>query len=566
MKKANWMVVAILVMSAATVIMGQTSTFTYQGRFTDGGTPANGTYDMQFKLFDGTSNQVGSTITNGAVTVASGVFAVQLDFGAAAFPGADRFLEIGVRAAGSGEAYTVLSPRQQLTSAVYAIRAGSTTSADTANSAATATNATQLGGVAANQYVLTNDPRLLDARTPTAGSTNYIQNTNSQQTANFNISGNGTAGGTLSGNLVNAATQYNIAGKRALTMDGTGNTVVGEDTGLGGTANALFGSESGMVITGQGQQNAFFGFRVGVANTEGRQNTFLGSQVGQANTTGGSNVFIGQGAGDTNTTGFTNTLIGAFSDTSTANLHNATAIGYSAQVSQSNSLVLGGIKGVGFANTDTNVGIGTTAPAFRLTVKTPTSTYGLVHTDGTVSVGTFVGGSTGGGWIGTRSNHSLSFFTNDGGAAVILETSGFLRLNNVDSGGQSQLCLGSSNRIAFCSSSLRYKTAIKDFRRGLNVVNRLRPITFDWKEGGMHDLGFGAEDVAAIEPLLVTRNGKGEVEGVKYDRISAVLVNAVQEQQQQISQQQEQIKLQRDEIESLKRLVCRRHRRAPVCK
>ena len=47
------MVVAILVMSAATVIMGQTSTFTYQGRFTDSGTPANGTYDMQFKLFDG---------------------------------------------------------------------------------------------------------------------------------------------------------------------------------------------------------------------------------------------------------------------------------------------------------------------------------------------------------------------------------------------------------------------------------------------------------------------------------------------------------------------------------
>src|SRR5204863_6487310 len=134
-----------------------------------------------------------------SVTVANGIFTVPLDFGAPAFSGADRFIEIGVRAAGSGVAYTVLSPRQQLTSAAYAIRAGSSTSADNATSAATATNATQLGGVAANQYVLTNDPRLLDARTPTAGSTNYIQNANSQQPANFNISGNGTAGGTLSG-------------------------------------------------------------------------------------------------------------------------------------------------------------------------------------------------------------------------------------------------------------------------------------------------------------------------------------------------------------------------------
>ena len=571
MKKANWMVVAILVMSTATVIMGQTSTFTYQGRFTDSGTAANGAYDMQFKLFDGTSNQVGSTITNGAVTVASGIFSVQLDFVAAAFPGADRFLEIGVRAAGSGEAYTVLSPRQQLTSAVYAIRAGSTTSADTATSAATATNATQLGGVAANQYVLTNDPRLLDARTPTAGSTNYIQNTNSQQTANFNINGNGTAGGTLSGNVVNSATDYYIAGKRVLLADGVGNTLGGRDTGSGGSANTLFGFQTGMVAggpNGQGIQNSFFGYRTGIATTDGFQNSFIGSQVGGSNTTGSNNVFIGAGSGDTNKTGSTNTAIGAYSDTSTANLHNATAVGYAAQVSQNNSLVLGSIKGVGFATNDTNVGIGTTAPNFRLTVKTPTSNYGLVHTDGTVTVGTFIGGSTGGGWFGTRSNHSLSFFTNDGGAAMTLETSGFLRLNNVDAGGQLQLCLGPTNRISFCSSSLRYKTALKDFKGGLNVVSRLRPITFDWKEGGMHDLGFGAEDVAAVEPLLVTRNNKGEVEGVKYDRISAVLVNAVQEQQAeineqraQIARQQSELLLQRQQIDELKRLVSRTMRR-----
>src|SRR5262249_21473130 len=77
------------------------------------------------------------------------------------------------------------------------------------------------------------------------------------------------------------------------------------------------------------------------------------------------------------------------------------------------------------------------------------------------------------------------------------------------------------------------------FNSGLSLINRLRPITFDWKTDGSHDLGFGAEDVAKVSELLVIRNDKGEVEGVKYDRISAVLVNAVKEQQAQITQQQE---------------------------
>src|SRR5205807_1410681 len=104
-------------------------------------------------------------------------------------------------------------------------------SAATADTASTATNATQLGGVAAGQYVLTSDSRLSDPRPPTAGSSNYIQNTTTQQaSSNFNISGNGTAGGTLSGNILNAASQYNLGGSRVLSNAGTNNFFVGVGT------------------------------------------------------------------------------------------------------------------------------------------------------------------------------------------------------------------------------------------------------------------------------------------------------------------------------------------------
>ena len=57
----------------------------------------------------------------------------------------------------------------------------------------------------------------------------------------------------------------------------------------------------------------------------------------------------------------------------------------------------------------------------------------------------------------------------------------------------------------------------------------------------MRDVGFAAEEVECVEPLLVTYNPKGEIEGVKYGQLTTVLVNAVKEQQAQIENQQKQI-------------------------
>jgi molecular chaperone GrpE (heat shock protein) len=107
----------------------------------------------------------------------------------------------------------------------------------------------------------------------------------------------------------------------------------------------------------------------------------------------------------------------------------------------------------------------------------------------------------------------------------------------------------------------------------LAFVDKLRPISFDWKDGGMKDVGFGAEDVAKIDPLFVTYNQDGQVEGVKYDRLSAAFVNAFKEQQAQIESQQiqikdqqEQLKRQQAEIEALKKVVCSQNSTAEMCK
>jgi hypothetical protein len=59
------------------------------------------------------------------------------------------------------------------------------------------------------------------------------------------------------------------------------------------------------------------------------------------------------------------------------------------------------------------VGIGTPTPANKLTVYTPTLEYGIEHTDGDIRLGTFVGRATG--YLGTLSDHTLTFFANDNG-------------------------------------------------------------------------------------------------------------------------------------------------------
>lgn len=110
------------------------TTFSYQGRLNDGAAAANGAYDLQFSLFDEGGTQVGATQMIENVTVTNGIFNVFLDFGAAAFSGANRVLEIKVRRGAETGAYATLAPRQPVTPTPYAIRSLSAATATTANS------------------------------------------------------------------------------------------------------------------------------------------------------------------------------------------------------------------------------------------------------------------------------------------------------------------------------------------------------------------------------------------------------------------------------------------------
>ncbi len=556
-------------------LSAQTTAFTYQGNLNvssspqaspnGGGTPATGSFDFEFLLFDAQTGgeQIGSILAREGVPVVNGNFTVTLDFGAA-FPGTDRFLQIAVRSAGNPSGYTPLSPRTQLSSSPYAVKS---------LSSETAVNAAQLGGVPADQFITT-----------ATGGTNFIQNNTTQQAgANFNIGGTGRA------NIFNATSQYNINNSSVLSAPGISNIFLGFISGRDnttGSRNAFIGPNAGFLNRG-GSDNTFVGHLSGDLNQVGIGNTYVGQRSGRF-FRGDHNSIVGFSSGQDVDTGESldgneNTGIGAFV-LFEEDLNNATAIGARAAVFQSNSIVLGSINGVNGALSNTRVGIGTSSPAQELHVRGPGDVEVMI--DSTDAAGRRWSLQSGGATDGrfaiidrTLNSNRLTILSN--GFVGIGNSAPQDRLNvngNVSlvlaSGGSVSVCqVPASFRLATCSSSLRYKTNVNRFGLGLDLIRRLRPITFNWVEGGTSDLGLGAEDVAAVEPLLVTRNEKGEVEGVKYDRVGVVLVNAVNEQQDEIKTQQTEIEAlkkklgdQQAELDALKSFVCSQTPTAAICR
>jgi len=194
--KSKFFAVLGLLCSAAGV-WAQSSTFTYQGRFSSNGVPVTSEFDFRFSLHDAAElgNQVGSPLTNAPLGVINGLFTVALDFGAGVFDGNARWLEIGVRTNGSTNAYTTLAPRQLITATPYAVRAANF------NGQIAATNLT--GTIPDTR--LSSNVALLNTNVTFAGSVTATQ---------FNGSGAGLTSlpaGNLVGTVADARLSTNVA-------------------------------------------------------------------------------------------------------------------------------------------------------------------------------------------------------------------------------------------------------------------------------------------------------------------------------------------------------------------
>ncbi len=120
--------VLILAMSAVcdtSSAVPQGSEFTYQGNLEQNSAPANGAFDFEFRVFDAPVGgmEMAPSMLVDDLDVDTGIFTTVLDFGDAPFSGDRVYLEIAVRQGADTGAYTLLSPRQEITSAPYALHA-----------------------------------------------------------------------------------------------------------------------------------------------------------------------------------------------------------------------------------------------------------------------------------------------------------------------------------------------------------------------------------------------------------------------------------------------------------
>jgi len=252
----------------------------------------------------------------------------------------------------------------------------------------------------------------------------------------------------------------------------------GNTTGSNNTANggwALASNSTGSYNTASGTSALF-------NNDKGLYNTAVGHQALYSNGAGGGNTAVGFDALESNNTGSNNTALGYGADVITYNLSNATAIGAYAYVAQSNALVLGSISGVNGCRspcTNTNVGIGTTAPDNTLTV------------NGTAD-------KPGGGSWGTYSDRRLKTVEGNFNSGL----SQILKLRPV--------------RYHYSEGNAM---GIRDTEQHVGLV---------------------AQQVQAVIPEAVTENSKGYLL-VNNDPILWSMLNAIKEQQALIHEQQAQI-------------------------
>lgn len=497
------------------------------------------------------------------------------------------------------------------------------------------------------------------ASVPT-GSGSYIQNTTTQQAAsNFNISGNGTAGGVLTASVFNSSvlrqeltiyTPNVINGFLGTGASGAtpGNRVtpgvVGATIGGGGFNGAppgiapgdysnrvtdlygtvgggLFnraGNDSGLLddawfaTVGGGSSNIASGTSATVSGGTGNTASHLQSTVGGGTfnkaengsaTVAGGNGNIASGYSGTVSGGQGNQAIGDFATVPGGALNLAKGVGSFAAGYGANAMHYGT-----FVWSDGNdsiessassqfliyaaggVGIGTNAPARPLHVQHFSDGYEArfgrstsVHLDISGNQITSFNGSGGGSPLLLNSSNNGNVILAAGGGSVAVGGNNALRTLHVNGRVRidsapiepsvASVCFTNQGDVVQCgASSLRFKTNVQPFRSGLDLVQKFRPISFDWKESGVSDLGLAAEEVAQIAPSFVYTNSQGEVQGVKYERLNLVLINAVKEQQAQIETQAAQIatqqatlKQQQQQLDALKKLVCQTHPQATAC-
>lgn len=124
--------------------------------------------------------------------------------------------------------------------------------------------------------------------------------------------------------------------------------------------------------------------------------------------------------------------------------------------------------------------------------------------------------------------------------------------NNVSITGNTSVSGSVSAQTYYHTSDERLKTSIRPFTTGPEIISKLRPVRYFWKDTSEASIGFIAQDVGEVLPEAVKENAAGYM-AVDYDLILAPVVATLQAQDAKLQEQQRQIENLEDMVEALSR-------------
>ena len=295
-------------------------------------------------------------------------------------------------------------------------------------------------------------------------------------------------GDVYTGSSITSGTHNNFIGNSAGLSNTTGNynNFFGRCAGYAntsGTHNNFFGLQAGYCNT-TGRYNNFFGLQAGYYNT-GCYNNFIGSQAGYANTTGCNNNFIGNEAGYDNTTGCDNNFFGC-----AAGRCNTTGC---------NNNFFGRYAGVCNTTGCNNIAIGKHAGT---TAFAPSGLINLTTTGNIIAIG----------------NTDITNFYTKMAAKAFANTT--VKWDST------------TFELAADTSSCRFKTNIRPFLGGVAELLAIESVRYNpiEKPDGLDEVGFIAEQIDEIGLTeFVCYDIEEKPLSVSYDRMAALLVNAIKE-------------------------------------
>ncbi|PYL69442.1 MAG: hypothetical protein DMF28_03305 [Verrucomicrobia bacterium] len=269
------------------------------------------------------------------------------------------------------------------------------------------------------------------------------------------------------------------------------NTTGGFNTAIG----------AGTLLANTAIENTATGVAALLSNTTGMANTATGAFALFSNTIGSANSAFGAGALFSNTTGDFNTAIGdeaLFSNTS-----------------GSVNIAIGILAGSQLTTGDHNIDI---------------DNYGVAGESGIIR-------------IGATGVHTTTYIAGIAGQTV--------------GAGGSFCYVDNEGKLGVFLSARRFKTDIADMAAASEGLLALRPVTFHYKpeldKTGIPQFGLVAEEVAKVNPNLVTHDAKGELSTVRYEAVNAMLLNEFLKEHRKVEEQDCRIQEQETTIAALKK-------------